>query len=286
MRDNLVVQFQKIHPSIDSHLTLYMLESFGASVELISQYPPDDLTVQLWTNTLNKFNSEGNWHPIELSYQSQESKQLYIFQGAFTPTSEGHYQFTYRVGLKQQPGQWQWAGKFGQNGCLSVEAPSSQMIWTLAPSFVEILPRVYVGNFIAASKATELGFDAVLNLAGEFILNFSVETGIAYKGLSLLDGAQHPIADEVIIEAIFWIEKQLQQGKKKVLLNCRAGIGRSGSIGVAYCFYKYPQWSYRQTLDYVWTLKADIYPHKHLQESLERLFPRKIVSLTELKEYE
>ncbi len=79
---------------------------------------------------------------------------------------------------------------------------------------------------------------------------------------------------EVIGEAIAWIARQLQQGKKKVLVNCRAGIGRSGSIVLAYCFYKHPQWSYRQALDYIWSKKADIYPHKHLRDSLERLFER------------
>ena len=269
-----VVQFQEIHPAINSHLTLYLLETLGASVKLSSQYSPDDLCVQLWTNTFNKFNSEGNWHPIKLSYQSQESKHLLLFQGSFTPTSEGNYQFTYRVGLKQQPEQWQWVGKWRENGYLKVQAPSPQMIWTQGASYVEVMPRVYLGNFIAASQARELGFDAVLNLAEEFLLDFSADTGIAYKHLRLKDGAQHPIPDEVIEEAIVWLEKQLQQGKKKVLVNCRAGIGRSGSVGLAYCFYKYPQWSYRQTLDYVWTLKADIYPHQQLQKSLERLFPR------------
>jgi hypothetical protein len=67
---------------------------------------------------------------------------------------------------------------------------------------------------------------------------------------------------------------KLQQGKKKVLINCRAGIGRSGSVSLAYCFYKHPKWSYQQTLDYIWNSLADIYPHSHLKESLERLFPR------------
>ena len=273
--ENVVVQFQEIYPSINSHLTLYMLETFGASVKLISQYSPHDLSVQLWTNTLNKFNSEGNWHPIELSYQSQESnKHLFIFKGSFTPTSEGNYQFTYRVGLKQQPGQWQWAGKFGENGYLKVEPPSPEMSWTQGPSYVEVLPRVYIGNLIAASQAPSLGIDAVLNLASEFPLTFPAEPRIAYKQLGLLDGAQHPIPDEVLLEALAWIEEQLKQGKKKVLVNCRAGIGRSGSVSLAYCFYKHPQWSYQQTLDYLWSKKADIYPHSRLQESLERLFPR------------
>ena len=277
-----IVQFRAIQPALNSHLTLYMLETFGASIKLISQYSPQDLRVQLWTNTLNKFNSEGYWHALELPYHSQESQHISIFKGSFIPTSEGNYQFTYRVGLKQQSGQWQWAGKFGENGFLRVEAPSAQMIWTQGPSYVEILPRVYVGNFIAASKAPELKFDAVLNLAEEFLLSFPADAGIAYQQLGVLDGAEHPIPTEVLEEAIFWIEKQLQQGKKKVLINCRAGIGRSGSVGLAYCFYKYPQWSYRQTLDYVWSKKADIYPHQQLQPSLERLFPRDPSAIADL----
>ncbi|MGV2827667.1 dual specificity protein phosphatase family protein [Myxosarcina sp. GI1(2024)] len=255
------------------------LETFAASVKIISPYSPEQLKVQLWTNTLNKFNSEGNWQAIELPYQARESDNIYIFQGSFTPTSEGNYQFTYRVGLKQQPKQWHWVGDWQENGYLNVELPSPEMIWTQGASYVEIMPGVHVGNFIAASNAREHGFDAVLNLAGEFLLNFSTNMGIAYKHLALLEGAQHSIPDKVIEEAIFWIERELQQGKKKVLINCRAGIGRSGSAGVAYCFFKQPQWSYQQTLDYAWSKKADIYPHQHLQESLERLFPRENSSI-------
>lgn len=58
------------------------------------------------------------------------------------------------------------------------------------------------------------------------------------------------------------------------MVNCRAEIGRSGSIVLAYCFDKHPQWIYQQALDYVCRKKADIYPHKHLQRSLESLFER------------
>jgi dual specificity MAP kinase phosphatase len=70
---------------------------------------------------------------------------------------------------------------------------------------------------------------------------------------------------------VTWIEQQQQAGKR-VLVNCRAGIGRSGSLGIAYCFFKNPEWSYEQTLEYVWSKKPDIYPHSQLQSSLERLF--------------
>ena len=269
------MQFKEVSPSLNSIMTLYMLETFGALVKLTSTYDPNEIYVQLWTNTLNKFNSEGNWHSIELSYQSTESENTHIFGGTFTPTSEGNYQFTYRAGLKQQSKGWQWAGEYGENGYLSILAPSSEMNWTQGASYVEVMPGVYVGNFIAASNAVELGFNAVLNLAEEFILDFPPDTDIAYKHLKLKDGAQHPIADDVITEAIAWIDRQLELGKKKVLVNCRAGIGRSGSIVLAYCFSKHPEWNYRTARDYIWSKKADIYPHKRLQRSLESLFPRK-----------
>ncbi len=269
-----LVRFKEIHPPLNSHLTLYMLENFGARVKLKSKYPAQQLRVQLWTNALNKLNSEGNWHGIDLSYQCQESQDILIFQGFFRPTSEGNYQFTYRIGLKQQPDQWQWAGKFRENGYLKVEPPSAQMSWTQGPRCVEILPNVYVGNFIAASQASELGVDAVLNLAMELTLTFPSDSNIVYKKLGVLDGAQHSIPDEILLEVVNWIDEQVKQGKKKVLINCRAGIGRSGSVGIAYCFYKKPNWSYQQTLDYIWSKKADIYPHKHLKERLEYLFPR------------
>ncbi len=267
-----LAQIEEIHPPLNSHLTLYMLENFGATVKLSSPYPAQELKVQLWTNALNKFNSEGNWHAIDLTYQTQQS-DAFIFQGSFMPTSEGNYQFTYRIGHKDN-NLWQWAGNFNENGYLNIEPPSPSMTWTQGPSYIEILPHVYVGNFIAACNAEELGIDAVLNLGEELTLTFPVASQITYKKLGALDGAKHPIPEEILSESVSWIDEQIRQGKKKILVHCRAGIGRSGSVSLAYCFYKHPLWSYQQALQYVWSKKPDIYPHKHLQESLERLFPR------------
>lgn len=271
----LIAQIQEIHPPLNYHLTLYMLEYFGATIKLSSSYPPEALNVQIWTNALNKFNPEGTWHQIDLIYQSSEADNTFIFQGSFMPTSEGDYQFTYRVGLNHESNSWQWVGQFQENGYLRIEPPSPAMLWTKGPNYIEILPHVYVGNFIAASQAEKLGIDAILNLGFELTLAFPEHSPIAYKKLICFDGAQHPISDEVLLESVAWIEEQIKRGKKKILIHCRAGIGRSGSVGIAYCFYKQPLWTYEQTLQYIWSKKADIYPHKHLQESLERLFPRR-----------
>lgn len=271
---NSFAQLQSLNPPLNSHLTLYMLETFGVTVQLKSSYPPEDLIVQLRTNALNKFNPEGNWHSVDLTYQSQKLDSTYIFQGSFLPTSEGNYQFTYRVGLNNHVNQWQWAGKFWENGHLKIKPPSSAMTWTQGPSYVEVFPGVYVGNFIAACQAEELGIDAILNMASELTVILPDHSNVLYKKLGTLDGAQHPISDELLLEAIQWIDEQLAAGKKKILIHCRAGIGRSGSVGVAYCYYKNSLWSYREALHYAWSKKADIYPHKNLQDSLERLFPR------------
>ena len=77
---NSLVQFQDIYPGLGSHITLYMLESFGSIVKLKSPYPAQEIQVQIWTNTLNKFNSEGLWSAINLDYQTQEEPDIYIFQ--------------------------------------------------------------------------------------------------------------------------------------------------------------------------------------------------------------
>ena len=66
---NSFLQFVEMQPSIGEHRSLYMLEFFGTVVALSSSYPAEHLKVQLWTNALDKFNSEGDWHAIDLVYQ-------------------------------------------------------------------------------------------------------------------------------------------------------------------------------------------------------------------------
>ncbi len=267
-------QIVEVYPPLGDYRSLYMLEQFGATVKLKSLVDRQQLQVQLWTNALSKFSSDGRWYGIDLPYQRTEDGDIFVFQGSFMPTGEGEYEFTYRVGLKNGDDRFCWAGELSENGHLKIEPPSLGMAWTQGPNLVEILPNIFVGNFIAASRSPELGIDAVLNLAEELTLSFPPEAAIAYKKLGTTDGSQNPISDDIITAAILWIDAQLKAGKQKILLNCRAGIGRSGSIAVAYCFYKYSHRPYDRVLELVWSKKPDIYPHRGLRKSLERLFPR------------
>ena len=260
-------------PPLGSHNGRYMLEQVGATVKLGSRHPAEALRVQLWTNALSKFNSEGDWHGIDLDFAGKDAEGRFIFQGSFLPTSVGEYRFTYRAGLESEPEQWHWAEGVAEDGYLVVRHPSPDTEWAQGVSAVEILPGVYVGNLIAASDAESLGFEAVLNLAEELTVTYGSGNGIASKKIGLSDGAHNPIPEDRLHEAVEWVGMQVNSGKK-VLLHCRAGIGRSGSVGIAYCFRQHPDWSYEETLQHVWSKKSDIYPHKHLQRSVERLFPR------------
>ncbi|MGC9505549.1 dual specificity protein phosphatase family protein [Baaleninema sp.] len=263
----------ELHPPLNDRLTRYMLENFGVTLKLRSPHPAETLQVQLWTNAHSKYNSDGNWHAIDLPYQTSLD-DVHWFEGGFFPTSQGKYEYTYRLRVEGENRPWQWLGHPQHNGTLHIKAPSEAMPWTQGPSCVAVLPRLYIGNYIAASQAEKLGVDAVLNMAEELTLTYPPDADIAYCQLGTPDGAQNPIEEELLEKAVRWIDDRLAEGRRKILINCRAGIGRSGSVMVAYCFAKNPEWTYVETVEFVWSRKPSIYPHRQLQESLERLFPR------------
>jgi len=275
------VQIKEIHPILGSSRTLYMLEPFGVivrAVPLLPRYSPQSFVVEIWTNVIDKFSPDGDWHgvPMRLSSGFPPSAEVLEFHGSFLPTDQGRFEYTVRIGFKegkeQHPSLWQWAGAYGQNGSLTVLPPSPEMQWTLGPQAEEIAPGVFIGNFIAASKARDLGYQAVLNMADELNLTFP-DGGVEYKKINLSDGAHNPISPEKILEAVSWIRQQVKKGHK-ICVNCRAGIGRSGSIGIAYLYASNPGWSYTKALETAWDKKPNIYPHKDLKETLESLFPR------------
>jgi len=163
-----------------------------------------------------------------------------------------------------------------KNGIIKVLLPNEYCKWTHGPQSTEILPNLYVGNFIASCQAVEFGFNAVLNMAEELdpVFNPVGKEKIIYKKLPVSDGAQNPIRSSIISQAIKWIEEQLKKGHI-ILVHCRAGIGRSGSIVLAYVYKTHPHLDYSQVLKFIWSKKSNIYPHRELQQTIEKLFPRK-----------
>ncbi len=144
--------------------------------------------------------------------------------------------------------------------------------WKLNPVAIEIWPNLYLGNVLAAMQArqSDFPFKAILNVAEE--LNLPIPNEMQYHKIPLRDGAENPIAKGNIAAAITWLAVQLDQGKK-VLVHCKAGIGRSASIVVAYVYWKNPTWSYTEVVEYVRSKKPNVFPHAELKRALEVLYP-------------
>lgn len=148
--------------------------------------------------------------------------------------------------------------------------------------------RVYVGNFIAATHAAELGFTHVLNVADNLDMVYtpslllpashsppsatSEQSAVVYHKVSMRDGAHNPIDPSLVSEAVDWLRSADQQ-HNKVLVNCRAGIGRAGSVGVAYVFATNAMMTFNEAYDHVFARRF-VYPHAGLAATLYQLFPR------------
>jgi protein-tyrosine phosphatase len=160
-------------------------------------------------------------------------------------------------------------------GRLTVLPPKDEE-WQHRAVYEQVAEGIWVGNARAAFEAEKLGFDSVLNVADQFNFSMSDEK---YIYIPLVDWGTNAIPKEKIYEAVNWLTEQASSGKK-TLINCRAGIGRSGSIAIAYLYAHNPQLNYHQVVHMArhgnggkFPGKSNIYPHVGLKESLEELYP-------------
>ncbi|KAG0089306.1 hypothetical protein BGZ93_005472 [Podila epicladia] len=104
-----------------------------------------------------------------------------------------------------------------------------------------------------------------------------------HKVISLAPGAHNRISEAILREAVEFLHKEISQGKK-VLVHCRDGNGRSGSVALAYIAAQTQKLNkeknrpnqskrdiYNQSLQEVWKWKCDVYPHRGLRSTLETM---------------
>ena len=271
-------------PSVPSWNHMFMLEAmtFKLTVSISDDgVTADEICAQVWTNLYHRGNPEGEWHSIDLIYEPDtlrwecESQRMCTFSEAIILTSDGEaYRFTFRVKVKRSSdNDWIWANGYMMDGVIKISPPTGEK-WTKGPEFNHIFEGVHLGNFMASSIADELEFDAVLNVADNLDLvpsKFSRQ--ILYKKVPMRDGARNQIPDELIQEAVDWLRDQNKE-QRKIIVNCRAGIGRAGSTVVAFVFCQNPSWSFEEAYDYVFS-KRFVYPHYKLKDTLYKLYPRK-----------
>lgn len=115
---------------------------------------------------------------------------------------------------------------------------------------VFILKNLAIGDFQDANEAKEKDF-AFLNVAEE--LNLELPERALYHKIPVKDFI--PIPVEQLSEATDWIRKQI--GKRRVLVFCSAGVGRSSSVVIGYlCAVK--RFGFGKAVEYVAQKKADI----------------------------
>lgn len=281
MKDEELIVWTK--PSIPSWNHMYMLEAmtFQVCVRLESDASPDSVRVQAWTNIYQTENSEGCWHGIDLPFIQRDTEQTsesdcngksyhqLIYGKSVLLTGFGIYQFTFRVRYNTAISEWKWKNAYQSDGVINISPPTMDK-WTQGPDFDYIVDNVHLGNFIAATKAEDLGFDAVLNVADNLDLILEPDSKLLYKKVPMADGAHNPIEDWKIKEAVEWL---VSHKSYKTLVNCRAGIGRAGSTVVSYVFKTNPDMSYNDAYKFVFDRRF-IYPHKGLKDTLSRLYPK------------
>ncbi|MFH1790763.1 MAG: dual specificity protein phosphatase family protein, partial [Candidatus Omnitrophota bacterium] len=249
-------------------------EAMTLKAGIESDISPDSIGAQILVVTPG-----GAHQVIPMSCLNMGKEGLLEFSGTFLPTGPGEYKYMLRVKTEEEEISMPWSR-------VTVSVPSGET-WTKGPVCAEVKvfenASVCVCNYQAVGdekKAQELGLNAVLNMAEELNLNFSGTSGIIYKKIGCADGAHNVIDQEKIKTAVAWVKRQIEKAEKegktiKIGINCRAGIGRSGSIAAACVYALKPYLSYEQAVELVKQARPEIWPHKGLKETLETLYPRK-----------
>lgn len=254
---------------------MFMLEAMTYKTALRIPYhlntDAQRLEVFAWTNQVDRHQSNGQWHRLKLTYieRGEVDRDLHLYGRSEIITGNRDFNFTFCV---QPPGaELQWSHRLGEDGFAHVEPPRQYDNWTLGPDYTHILGSIHVGNFIAATNAEECGITHVLNVADN--LDMVYPSGkVTYQKIPMSDGAHNPVSLEKIRDAVEWLRLQNKEGNK-VLVNCRAGIGRAGSVGVAFVFAYETSWSYEDAYQHVFS-KRFVYPHAGLKDILYTLYPR------------
>ena len=273
MSDNIVVK--ELFPPIPSSGEMFMLEAMTYKITLHAQplahVNPDDVIVEVWTNQFDRYNGEGEWHGVRLTLLTKNSDCL-LFGESEIITSDKDFQFKFRAKLRSDA-DYVWLADSEKRGRVTLAPARENDAWTQGANWTHIINSIHCGNFIAAVNAKECGFTHVLNVAGNLDTIYKPGQEVNYKKVGMIDGGHNPIPAELLKQAVEWL-REVDKPENKVLVNCRAGIGRAGSTTIAYVCAVKEEWTYEECKEVVLG-KRFVYPHKGLKEAIYSVFPRK-----------
>lgn len=271
------LQFLDTFPPVPCTWDMMMLQgmTYKASVQVHTHTDPAQLLVQAWTSQCDTHSPQGEPHAVDLGYIRQDDRKSTVHHYGQTVviTSDKDFDFTFRLRIPgSADGEWVLSHDGDCKGHAEVSPARDEDKWTQGPDYAHILDSVHLGNFIAATHAQECGFSHVLNVADNLDMVYP-GGGVVYHKVAMADGAHNPIAGPTLSEAVHWLQAHNKPGHR-VLLNCRAGIGRAGSTAVAFVFAQNPGMTYEEAYQFCFS-KRFVYPHVGLKDLLYEAFPRK-----------
>lgn len=241
----------------------FVNEPFTATLTFKSTISPEEIKAQLYVDRPG-----GSHENVVMTLAAYSNNEYYTYVATIAPDKVGPVEYCGVISAYDRS----LATNTGRLTVLSAKDEE----WQHRPVYQQVAKGIWVGNARAAFEAEKLGFDRILNVADQFNFSMSSEK---YKCIPLVDWGTNAIPKEKIYEAVNWLTEQASGGKKTIV-NCRAGIGRSGSIAIAYLYANNPHLNYHQVVhmarcgyDDKVPGKSNIYPHVGLKESLEELYP-------------
>lgn len=215
--------------------------------------------------------ADSSWQGVPLAEKCREGSCV-VLRGILIPDAPGVYE--YRVLLEVGSQRFDVA-----RGEVRVAEPRAEEAWTQGPLIADLERGLLLGNAAAAANPRILaarGVGAVLNAAAERDPSPALlGTGIEYAHFPFTDFSNNRMDEARLREAVWWIHRQIGNGRS-VLVHCHAGIGRSGSLVVAYLLlFRCPASTYDEVVGRVnerlIPLRHWIYPHLGIPESVQRL---------------
>lgn len=257
----------------------FLLPQFPVTftVQLVSTRSQRELA-QVWA-VVQVYKDDTYQQDVPLRERRQDGECLRL-RGTLLPPTPGVY--LYHLVLHTAMAQWCVA-----QGELCIAEPRANEAWTQGPMITEIDDGLFLGNAAAAANPLVLGTDGkgILEVHGvHAVLNATADrdpspallgTGIDYVQVPFQDFSHHPLDEVQLWTAVHWIRERLENGKR-VFVHCHAGIGRSGSLVVAYLLlFRYPDHTYDDVVamvnDRLHPKHHRIYPHLGLPEAVNRL---------------
>lgn len=260
----------------------FLLPHFPVTVAVHLVAPPAHQEVAPLRATIHVCTGNDEQQDVPMHACHQDGAGL-VLRGTVLPPTPGIY--CYRVLLHMATAQVQVA-----QGEFSIAEPRANEAWTQGPMITAIDEGLFLGNAAAAANPVGAGAGGkgLLEVNGvHAVLNATddrdpspalVGTGIEYMQVPFQDFSHHPLDEAKLWTVVHWIRERIAQGKP-VLVHCHAGIGRSGSLVVAYLLlFRYPEHTYDEVVAMVNERlvhkRHGIYPHVGLPESIDRLRER------------